>query len=138
VPDKAKSPIAVKILAVFLFLFGLLAFFGSAFLWGEGFILNPPAGVDLGFPITDILVNAPASIAAAIGLWKTRSWGYVASQFVAGFYVYASVEIFVHVLQAGPPYAVEIVAPQVLAVLIAIALVAYLWHIRGQFDRGPA
>jgi hypothetical protein len=111
---------------------------GSTFLWGEGFILNPPADVDLGFPITDILVNAPASVAAAVGLWKMRQWGYAASQFVAGFYVYASVEIFIHVAQAGPPYAVEIVAPQVLAVLIAIALVAYLWRIRGQFDRGPA
>jgi hypothetical protein len=133
--NKTKSPITVKILAVFLFLFGLLAFLGSVFLWGEGFILNSPADVDLAFPITDILVNAPASIAAAIGLWKMRQWGYVTSQFVAGFYVYASVEIFVHVAQAGPPYAVEIVVPQVLAVLVAIALVAYLWRIRGQFGK---
>jgi hypothetical protein len=133
---KAKSPITVKILAVFLFLFGLLAFLGSAFLWGEGFILNPPEGVDLAFPITDILVNAPASIAAAIGLWKMKQWGYATSQFVAGFYVYASVEIFVQVAQEGPPYAVEIVAPQVLAVLVAVALVVYLWRIRDRFIGG--
>jgi len=133
--EKTRSPLPVKILAILLFLFGLLAFAGSAFLWGEGFILNPRGGVDLAFPITDILVNAPASIAAAIGLWKMKQWGYVTSQFVAGFYVYASVEIFVHVAQEGPPYAVEIVAPQVLAVLVAIALVVYLWRIRGQFSK---
>jgi hypothetical protein len=133
-----KTPFPVKLLAILLFLFGVLAFAGSVFLWGEGFILNPPAGVDLGFPITDILVNAPTSIAAAVGLWKMRQWGYVISQFVAGFYIYASVEIFVHVAQAGPPYALEIIAPQVLAVLIAIALVIYLWRIREQFDGGPA
>jgi hypothetical protein len=134
VAEKTKSPFPVKLLAILLFLFGILAFAGSVFLWGEGFILDPPSGVDLAFPITDILVNAPASIAAAVGLWRMRRWGYAASQFVAGFYVYASVEIFVHVAQAGPPYAVEIVAPQVLAVLIAVALVAYLRRIREQFD----
>lgn len=134
--EKTRSPLPVKILAILLFLFGLLAFAGSAFLWGEGFILNPSAGVDLAFPITDILVNAPASIAAAVGLWKMKQWGYVTSQFVAGFYVYASVEIFVHVVQEGPPYAVEIVAPQVLAVLVAVALVIYLWRIRVQFIGG--
>jgi hypothetical protein len=134
--EKTRSPLAVKILAVLLFLFGLLAFVGSAFLWGEGFILSPPDGTDLAFPITDILVNGPASIAAAIGLWKMKQWGYATSQFVAGFYIYASVEIFVHVAQDGPPYAMEIVAPQILAVLVAVALVAYLWRIRDQFIGG--
>jgi hypothetical protein len=136
--QNSEPPIFVKILAILLSLFGLLAFAGSAFLWGEGFILNPPAGIDLAFPITDILVNAPASIAAAVGLWRMRQWGYTASQFVAGFYIYASVEIFVQVAQEGPPYAVEIVAPQALAVLVAVALVVYLWRIRDQFTGGPA
>jgi hypothetical protein len=135
VTEKANSPLPVKILAVVLFLFGLFAFFGSAFLWGEGFILRPPADADLGFPVADILVNAPASIIAAIGLWRMKQWGHVASQFVAGFYVYASVEIFVHVAQEGPPYALEIVAPQVLAVVVAVALAVYLWRIRDQFDQ---
>jgi hypothetical protein len=132
--EKAKPLLPVKILAILLFLFGLLAFAGSAFLLGEGFILNPPEGVDLAFPITDILVNGPASIAAAIGLWKMKQWGYVTSQFVAGFYIYASVEIFVHVVQGGPPYAMEIVAPQALAVLVAVALIVYLWRIRDRFN----
>jgi len=131
---KAKSPIPIKILAILLFSFGLFAFFGSVFLWGEGFVLNPPEGVDLAFPVTDILINAPASIIAAVGLWKMKQWGYAASQFVAGFYVYASVEIFVHVTQEGPPYLLEIVVPQVLAVLAAVALVVYLWRIRGRFN----
>jgi hypothetical protein len=134
----AGSPSPVKALAVLLFLFGLLAFFGSVFLWGEGFILDPPPGTDLGFPVPDILINAPASIIAAIGLWRMKDWGYVASQFVAGFYIYASVKIFVHVVQEGPPYEPEIIAPQVLAVLVAIALVVYLWRIRDRFDEGAA
>ena len=127
-------PWPVTTLAVLLFLFSLLAFFGSLFLWGEGFLLQFPKDVDLAFPITDILVNAPASLIAGIGLWKLKKYGYIASQFVAGFYIYASVEIFVHVVQAGPPYAMEIVAPQVLAVMVAIGLIFYLWQVQHLFE----
>jgi len=128
-----KPPIQVKILAILLFLFSILAFFGSLFMWGEGFLLEFPKGVDYRFPITDILVNAPASMVAAIGLWGMRRYGYMASQFVAGFYIYASVEIFVEVVQAGPPFSIEIVMPQILAVTTAIVLVFYLWRIRKMF-----
>jgi len=133
IESKTDTPVGVKILSILLFLFSLFAFFGSLFLWGEGFLLTFPEGVDYGFPITDILVNAPASMIAAIGLWKMRRIGYVASQFVAGFYIYASVEIFVHVIQDGPPYALEIVLPQILAVAVGIALVVYLWKLQDLF-----
>jgi hypothetical protein len=134
-PEKStRSSLLVRVLAVLLFLFGLFAFFGSLFMWGEGFLLRFPEGVDYRFPITDILVNAPASILASVGLWKLRKYGYVAAQFVAGFYVYASVEIFVEVVQGGPPYAPEIVVPQVLAVAVAFALVFYLWRVQDVFD----
>ena len=133
--EKNKTrPWPVTTLAILLFLFSLLAFFGSLFLWGEGFLLQFPADVDLSFPITDILINAPASMVAAIGLWKLKRYGYIASQFVAGFYVYASVEIFVHVAQGDLPNGMAIVAPQVLAVLVAIGLVFYLWRIQTLFD----
>ena len=121
-------------LAVLLFLFSLLAFVGSLFLWGEGFLLQFPAGVDLTFPITDILVNAPASMIASIGLWKCKRYGYSASQFVAGFYVYASVEIFMHNIQGDLPNTLAILAPQILAVLVAFGLVFYLWKIQDLFD----
>jgi hypothetical protein len=128
--QNTAAPLPVKILAVLLFIFGVFAFLGSAFLWGEGFILSFPAGVDYSFPVTDILVNAPASIIASIGLWKLKRYGYVASQFVAGFYIYASVEIFVRVAQGGLTLSLAIIFPQVLAVLVACALVFYLWRIQ--------
>jgi hypothetical protein len=129
-----KVPIPVKIIATFLFLFGLFAFFGSLFLWGEGFLLQFPAGVDYRFPVTDILVNAPAAMTAAIGLWRMKRYGYVAAQFVAGFYIYGSVEIFVDVVQGGLPTSIEIVAPQVMAVILAVVLVLYLWQIQERFE----
>jgi uncharacterized membrane protein (DUF2068 family) len=116
------APWSIRILAIILVLFGLLAFFGSAFLWGQGFILEPPDDVGLAFPITDMVVNAPASIVAAVGLWRLKRFGHRAAYFVAGFYIYASVYIFVEVAQGGPPYAFEIVVPQVFAVLAAVAL----------------
>lgn len=124
----------VTLLSIALFLFGAFAFIGSLFMWGEGFLLRFPAGVDYAFPVTDILVNAPASILAAIGLWRLRRWGYVAAQFVAGFYTYASVEILVMAAQKGPPYPVEIILPQLLALAVAAALVFYLWRVRTVFD----
>jgi hypothetical protein len=131
--DNTPSPLGIKILSISLFLFSLFAFFGSLFVWGEGFLFSFPEGVDFAYPITDILVNAPASLIAAVGLWKMKRFGYVASQFVAGFYIYASVEIFVHVIQDGPPYALEIVLPQILAVAVGIALVVYLWKLQDLF-----
>lgn len=131
--EKAKPSLPIKILAILLFLFGLLAFLGSLFLWGEGFILQFPKGVDYSFPIADIFINAPASIIASIGLWKLKRYGYVVSQFVAGFYMYASVIIFVEVAQGGPPYAPEITGPRILGVLVALGLVFYLWRVQDLF-----
>ena len=60
----ATRPTSVGILAAVLFLFGLFAFLGSLFMWGEGFLLSFPPGADYQFPVTDILVNAPASLLA--------------------------------------------------------------------------
>ena len=131
----SKTPTLVKVLAMMLFLFSIFAFFGSLFMWGEGFLLHFPEGVDYRFPITDILVNTPASMVAAIGLWRMRRYGYAASRFVAGFYIYASVEIFVEVAQAGPPYAIEIIVPQAIAVAVAVTLVVYLWQIQESFQK---
>jgi len=134
VEERAGRPAPITALSILLFLFGLFAFGGSAFMWGEGFILQFPEGVNYGFPVTDILVNASASIVAATGLWRLKRYGYLAAYFVAGFYVYASVYIFVEVIQAGPPYPVEIVGPQVLAVLVAIGLIVYPERFRERFS----
>ncbi len=130
------APVPVKILAGLLLLFGLMALFGSLLLWGQGFIFQFPAGVDLSFPVTDILVNAPACLVAAFGLWRCRKYGYIASQFVAGVFMYASVEIFVQVAQGSLPLDAAIILPQVAAVVVALLLVFYLWRVQAIFDQG--
>jgi len=75
-----------------------------------------------------MLINAPASILAAIGLWNYKQIGYVLSYFVSGFYLYASMEIFVETIQSGPPYQIEIIAPQIMASILAIIMVIYFWR----------
>jgi uncharacterized membrane protein (DUF2068 family) len=128
------TPLSIRILAVVLVLFGLLAFFGSVCLWGQGFIFQPPEDIALAFPITDMVVNAPASILAAVGLWRLERFGHRAAYFVAGFYIYASVYILVEVVQGGPPYAFEIVVPQIFAVLAAVALLILPERYRERFQ----
>ncbi len=130
---KSNTPIFIRVISAILFIFGLFAFVGSLFMWGEGFILSFPKGADYAFPVTDILINAPASMIAAIGLWNVKRYGLVAAYFVAGFYIYASVEIFVRVFQGGPPFAAEILVPQILAVLVAITSIIYLWKRQNLF-----
>ena len=122
--ENAGRPLSISVLAILLLLFGFFAFAGSMFLWGQGFILGAPQRINLAFPITDVLVNAPASWLTALGLWSLRRYGYVGSYFVAGFYVYASVYNLIEVFQDGPPYPAEIIIPQMLAVLLAIALLS--------------
>jgi hypothetical protein len=131
-PRLPKRPerIFIRALAVLLTLMAMFAFFGSLFLWGRGFILTFPPGTDYAFPVADILVHTPAALIAAFGLWRLRFYGYAAFLFVAGFYVYASVEIFVHVIQAGPPYPAAILGPQVFAVAVAAVPVACLRRMR--------
>ncbi len=128
-----RRPLGVSVLAILLLAIGLFAFTGSLWMWGAGFLFSFPAGTDYAFPVADILVNAPASIIAAVGLWRMKQWGYGASQFVAGFYTYASVEIFVMVIQEGAPYPLKIIVPQLAAILVAAILVFYLWRIRSLF-----
>ena len=129
----AERPVSLTFLALVLALFGAFAFVGSIFLWGEGFIMTAPEGTDIAFPVTDILVNTPASWLTAVGLWRLRRLGYLGSYFVAGFYVYASVYIFVEVFHGGPPFPVEIVIPQMLAMLVAGALLIFPRRYRARF-----
>jgi hypothetical protein len=70
---------------------------------------------------------------AAVGLWRLRRYGFVASLFVAGFSGHAWVEILVEVFQERAPYALEIVLPQIAAVAVAITLIVYLWNVRSLF-----
>ncbi len=129
-----KTPVMVKILSVLLILMGLFAGAGSMVLAGQGLLLAFPSDINLAGPMADFFINFPVSILAGMGLWQMRFYGYVAAQFVAGFYLYASVMIFVEMWQGGLPSGVEIWVPQSAAVLVALLLVFYLWPLRDRFS----
>ena len=101
---------------------------------GQGFLFVFPQGIPLATPMADLFINFPASVAAGIGLWQMRQFGYIAAQFTARFYFYASVLIFVDMFQGDLPLSPEIWAPQSLAVLVGLALVVYLWPLRDRFE----
>lgn len=133
VDTHTATPWLVKTLALLLILFGIFAGIGSLFLWGQGFLFAFPRDIPLATPIADFFINFPASVLAGVGLWRMRRFGYVAAQFVAGFYLYASVLIFVEMFQGELPSSPEIWGPQGLAVLVGLALVVYLWPLRDRF-----
>ena len=133
VDTHTATPWLVKTLALLLILFGIFAGMGSLFLWGQGFLFAFPRDIPLATPIADFFINFPASVLAGVGLWRMRRFGYVAAQFVAGFYLYASVLIFVEMFQGELPSSPEIWGPQGLAVLVGLALVVYLWPLRDRF-----
>ena len=132
--NEQKNLCWVKPLAGLLIVLGLFAAVGSLSLWGQGFLFAFPKDIKLASPMADFFINFPASVLAGIGLWRMKKWGYVAAQFVSGFYIYASVLIFVDMFQGALPATPEIWAPQTLAVLIGLALVFGLWPLRKQFS----
>jgi hypothetical protein len=133
---KHSAPLMVKVLAVILMLMGLFAGAGSLFLWGQGFLFAFPKDIPLAGPVADFFINFPASFLAGFWLWRMRRKGLWAAQFVAGFYLYASVMIFVEMAQGRLPAEAVIWLPQAFAVAVALVLIFYLWRVRDQFADG--
>jgi len=129
----AHQPVMVKVLAVTLILFGIFAGVGSMMLWGQGFLFAFPKNISLATPIADFFINFPVSVLAGVGLWQMRKYGYIAAQFAAGFYIYASVLIFTDMFQGELPVSPEIWVPQTAAVIVGLLLVFYLWMVRDRF-----
>lgn len=127
-----SAKVIFKVFGLIFGLFGGLAILGSVFLWGAGFYFDFPPEVDLGLPTADLFINGPASIITGIGLWQMKKWGYVMGWFCAGFYLYASVEIFVWAFQEGN-LTPAILIPQTLAVTIAIGLMIISWKRQDYF-----
>lgn len=130
---QTSAPRPLKALSVVLFLLAVFAFVGSAMLWGQGPVWSPPDGVSIALPLADMFVNAPATLVAAVGLWRLRRYGYVAGYFVAGIYLYASAFIIVEALETRPADFWAILIPQLLAVMVGVALLLYLPRARSLF-----
>lgn len=100
---------------------------------GEGFYFSFPKEVDLALPSADFFINGPASILTGVELWKMRKWGYAMAWFTSGFYLYASVEIFVWSWQESN-MTLSILLPQFLAVIVAFAMMRTCWRWKDHFS----
>jgi len=130
---KGSTPWVIKVFSIQLIVLGGFAGLGSLMLWGQGFLFAFPKDVPLASPMADFFINSPLSVLAGIGLWRMRQFGYVTAQIVAGFYIYASVLIFVDMFQGRLPSSPEIWGPQAYAVLMGLGLIFCLWPLRKQF-----
>jgi hypothetical protein len=125
--------VLIQAIALILMFFGLLAFIGSLFMWGEGFILPIKMGLDYSYAIPDILINAPISIIAAIGLWNKRNIGFIFANIIAGIYVYVSTNILVRVLQSGTPYIFSLLFPPIISIGLMGLILIIIWKNRKSF-----
>ena len=73
--------------------------------------------------ITDLILTAPLSIVAAIGLYRRSRWGKRLSVFVAGIYAYGSIGVYVILAVNGPPYSVLYVIPAAFGLVLGAGLV---------------
>lgn len=130
---KGSTPWVIKFFSIQLIVLGGFAGLGSLMLWGQGFLFAFPKDVPLASPMADFFINFPLSVLAGIGLWRMRQLGYITAQIVAGFYIYASMLIFVDMFQGRLPAGPEIWGPQAYAVLMGLGLIFCLWPLRKQF-----
>ncbi|HOG30235.1 MAG TPA: hypothetical protein PLT35_13235 [Vicinamibacterales bacterium] len=94
------------------------------------------AAVTYGFMIGDVLYSAPLLLAAAVGLWRLRSWGWLAAQIVNALWIYSMTVILLRdaYTRLSPggvlflPFAV-----------VSIWAIPRLWQCRAMFgvDAGP-
>jgi len=88
---------------IFLSIVSAVALVATLLFWGVVFVERAvplPGGltgvaergnsaVTYGFMIGDVLYSAPLLLAAALGLWRLRSWGWMAAQMVNALWVYS-------------------------------------------------
>lgn len=88
------------------------------------------AAVTYGFMIGDVVYSAPLLLAAAIGLWRLRSWGWLAAQIANALWIYSMTVILFR-------DAYTRLSPGGLVFLpfaaVAVWAIPYLWRRRALF-----
>jgi len=88
------------------------------------------AAVTYGFLIGDLLYSAPLLLLAALGLWRRRSWGWLAAQMASALWIYSMTIVLLR-------DACTTMSPGGLLfipfVLVAVWAVPYLWARRREF-----
>jgi hypothetical protein len=128
----------------FLALVNAAAFFITVIFWGAVFFMRlvPLPGdmetlteransaVTYGFFIGDIIYSAPLLALAWIGIWKLKSWGWMAAQMANALWIYSMTVILLRDAYAGFTPGGILFTP---FMIISIWAIPYLWKHRKDF-----
>ncbi len=88
------------------------------------------SAVTYGFMIGDMFYSAPLLFLAWLGLWRLKSWGWMAAQMVNALWIYSMTVVLLR-------DAYTVMSPGGLLfipfTLVAVWAIPYLWINRGQF-----
>lgn len=105
---------------------GVFAIVGALYTWGDGPIYQQEDLLSVLIPWADLLLTGPFSIAAAYGIWKMRSWGFILGLMVCGIYLFGSALVYISLIWNGSPYPAEILFPPILGLGFGIAYPIWL------------
>jgi hypothetical protein len=92
------------------------------------------AAVTYGFMLGDVIYSAPLLLLAALGLWRLRSWGWLAAQMANALWVYSMTVILLRdYYSAWSPGGLLFIP----FTLVAIGSIPYLWMRRQAFGIAP-
>jgi hypothetical protein len=116
-----------KTLAISYFITGLFAAIGALYRWGDGPLFLAQQGDDIELFIAELVVAAPASILASIGLVKLQRWGMIMSLFSTGVFIYGSALVYASIFIFGAPIPLKLLIPPIFGIGLSIATI---WWIR--------
>lgn len=120
-----------KIFAISYFITGIFAAMGALYRWGDGSLFLAQPGDDIALFIAELVVAAPASIIASIGLVKLQRWGLIMSLFSTGVFIYGSALVYASIFLFGAPIPLKLLIPPIFG--IGLSLTTIRW-IQRNFD----
>ena len=140
-PDSSpKRPRGITFLAIV----NLVAFVVTVMFWAfvyfgqlvpkpgslESLTERANAAVTYGFMLGDVLYSVPLLVLAGIGLWRLRSWGWLAAQMANTLWIYSMTVILLRdFYSAWSPGGVLFIP----FALVAVGSIPYLWIQRRAF-----
>jgi FtsH-binding integral membrane protein len=116
-----------RVFSITLLLTGIFAAIGALYRWGDGPIHTAPLGADLEIYVAELVIAAPISILASVGIKKMKRWGMLLALLAVGVYIYGSVLVYAAVFLAGSPYPLKLIIPPVFGITLSISLIYWIW-----------
>ncbi len=117
-----------------LMLTGVFALMGALYAWGKGLIFTMKPGMESPILWGDLLVAAPLSLIAGVGLRRGKRWGMFLALAAAGVYIYGSVQVYVMILLQGAPYPLSLVIPPLFGLAIAAWVIQFCCKAHSCFE----